>query len=375
MKKYLFLLCVLPLAVTAQKNNADSIRYTMIKAAVHFYASDDTAFKKATEKTSGCIYPDYDCLLKFCQRNDLQGVDNKISSWNDKNYNSKEELDKLKNKILSEISANKKEYRTKLPGYDTLVSVMSTAVSAFRQSPVATPAGGAPGLDALKPGGGGNGQAMPNLLTWIALLAGIGSLLLSISLFKRRPKKESDMSGNAGSGSLDTTKLESKIAALPDQLLLKADISAMKTLEQKIADMETKLKQLEKRQQEHTNVSSNKTVQPQKKADTAAETAKPFYAKMPDQSNGFSNDIFRSEQNGEQVYEIAVAGNTATYWISNDPGAQYYALNDVNYILGRACTLSNQPFPNCRINTKQKGTLTKTTEGWAIANKAVVEFL
>ena len=95
---------------------------------------------------------------------------------------------------------------------------------------------------------------------------------------------------------------------------------------------------------------------------------------MPDLNNGFSNDILRNEQNGEQVYEIIITDQTATYSVSGNTAAQGYALNDVSYILGRACTLGNQPFPNCRIDNKLNGTLTKTAEGWTIGNKALVEF-
>jgi hypothetical protein len=376
MKKYLLLICVLPLAVKAQQSNADSIQYEMIKAAVHFYASD-TAFKEVEKSTSNCINPEYECLLEFCKLNNLHGVNNKINAWRNINCTSKNQLEALKSRILDEIEANGKGYRTKLPGYNALVTSMASGVAAFT-TPVDAIATGDPeskkNPTTKQTVKDDSNRGNTGLITWVALLAGLGGLLLGIASVVKKQKKN-PAPADAGNGSKDIDKFESKIAALNTQLPLKADVSAVQAMEQKIAGMETRIKQLEKKPQGDTGVSNNEKVQTQKKPVAAMETAPIFYAKMPDLANGFSNDILRKEQNGEQVYEIAVAGNSAVYSVSSDPGAQHYALNDVNYILERVCTLNNQPFPNCRISTKQKGTLTKTTEGWAIADKAVVDFL
>ena len=81
-----------------------------------------------------------------------------------------------------------------------------------------------------------------------------------------------------------------------------------------------------------------------------------------------------SSQNGEQIYEIQVNGEKATYKITNEANPQKYALTDYNYYLAKACDFQNQPVKNCKINTTLEGTLTLSSGNWIIQSKARIEF-
>lgn len=109
-------------------------------------------------------------------------------------------------------------------------------------------------------------------------------------------------------------------------------------------------------------------------AEPEAET-KTFFAKRPDLDNGFKQTDCSTSQNGEQVYEIAVKGNTATFMIVNDASSQKYALSNYRYYLEKACVFLNEPMPNCRIDTKELGELEKNGSNWMIQKKAQIEFV
>lgn len=377
MKKYLLLLCMLPLAVSAQ-NKIDSLKFEMIKTAVDFY-TNDPIFDKVKSNTSICKNGDYICLLTFTSTNGLTGVDNKIKNWKDVKCSTIKQLSGLKDNILKDIFTGKED-RRKLKGYAEFMAAMGSYLPAVESAPAEpttkisdsnvtkeTPAD-TTGSDGSKDNSDSGGWKI-----WLALAAGLGGLGLGLRSLMTKPKKSSS-AVKTGSGDADTGKLEARVAALNTQLPLKADISVLNAFEQKLNSLENRIIQLEKKGEDRPDSSNSKSTSDQKAPANSIKEGEPVYAKMPDLNNGFSNDILRNEQNGEQVYEIIITDQTATYSVSGNTAAQGYALNDVSYILGRACTLGNQPFPNCRIDNKLNGTLTKTAEGWTIGNKALVEF-
>lgn len=100
-----------------------------------------------------------------------------------------------------------------------------------------------------------------------------------------------------------------------------------------------------------------------------------IFAKLPDIEGGFSPNILTPVQNGEQVYEIEITGDTAAFGIAAGSDAQSYALSDFKYLLAGACEFINQPLPNSRIITRSKGTLVKIANDWQIDKKAKIEFV
>jgi hypothetical protein len=375
MKRYLLILFLLPGSMLAQQQKIDSIKFELIKATVHFYATD-SKLNNTGIVVSDCKVPDYTCLKGFSDSIKLEGVSAKITKWSSEKCETSEALQKLKGKILVEVTGGEKEYRKLLPSYKDYIARLDEQIATLQKSETGTPNNqvtdtGKKGATVTNDGTGGpitdKGNAT-GFLTWIALIAGFGGLGLSGWLYTRKPKKIALT--NTATATDNADKLEGKIATINTQLPLKADATALAALQQRVDALEKQWQQVEKRAQQ--SVDPPATVA---KAAPAAPVETTFYAKLPDLPNGFSNDILKNEQNGEQVYEIIVRDNMATYSVSIDSGAQGYALNDVNYILSRACTLTNQPFSNCRINTREKGTLTKMAEGWMLDKKAVVEFI
>ncbi len=368
MKKYLLVLLMLPAVLWAQQQkDIDSIKFEMIKATVHFYATDTTLYKKGIPLSKCLFNQGYDCLKKFSDTVGLIRVSEKVNDWEDIACGTPEELQKLKEKIIMDLTGSKdKDYRKKLPEYSGYIKSMDYLIKGLATDIPTPPTSANKGVASNITSKGEEGSKT-DLITWLALLAGLAGLGLSALLFTRIPKKDTKL--NVTTAIDNSDKLEGKIATLGTYVQQKADNTTLIALQNRIEVLEKQQLQLSEKPKEQVV-----TAIPVKKAQAIA-TETTMYAKLPDLPNGFSNDIFKNEQNGEQVFEIVIKDNTATYAISNNTAAQDYALNDVNYILGRACTLFNQPFTNCRINTKEKGALSKTTEGWMIDKKAVVEFL
>lgn len=372
MKRYLLVLLLLPGSLMAQQKIIDSIKFELIKATVHFYATD-TAFNRTGIGLSQCKSSNYDCLKEFSKTNNLTKVDERITSWSGVKCQTVDDLLKLKERVITDLT-DKKEYRKELPGYGDytkrLFNLMAILPNVVPPILTETPSKG----DTIKKAAeNSNGTIVPKdgettgLLTWIALFAGLGGLGLSGWVYTRNPTMNTHSNNLTNVDIAD--KLEGKIATLNTQLLLKADASTVPALQQRIDELEKELRQLTQKAQE--------TIAPSTLAAKVADVVSKaiVYAKLPDLPNGFSNSILKKEQNGEQVYEIVINDNTATYSISENSPAQTYAMNDVSYILDGGCTLLNQPFNNCRIHTKEKGILTKTGEGWMVDRKAVVEFV
>jgi hypothetical protein len=99
------------------------------------------------------------------------------------------------------------------------------------------------------------------------------------------------------------------------------------------------------------------------------------FAKYPDLDNGFSATVMSAAQTGDKVYQIEIKGDKAAFMITNHAGAQKYALSDYRYYLEKGCDMLNDPRPDCRIDTKEYGQLTKVGSDWIIQKKAKIEFI
>ena len=278
MKKYLALLCMLPLAVSAQ-NNIDSLKFEMIETAVDFYAND-TIFKKVQTKISKCKNGDYICLFTFTSSNGLTGVDNKINNWKEEKCNTIQQLSVLKDNILKDIFTGK-EYRKKLKGYKEFMEAMVSYLPAVESSPAEPTTKISDSIvkkviDSIKnpfPPISGN-PASDGWKIWLALAAGLGGLGLGLWWLMTKPKKSS--SGvKTGSGDADTGKLEARVAALNTQLPLKADISVLNAFEQKLNSLENRIIQLEKKGEDRPDSSNSKSTSDQKRPANSIKKGEP----------------------------------------------------------------------------------------------------
>jgi len=107
------------------------------------------------------------------------------------------------------------------------------------------------------------------------------------------------------------------------------------------------------------------------------EAIKTWFAKFPyPNDKTFEEGNFRSEQNGESVYEIKDHGdNTATISLSEDRRAQLYALNDFEYLM-KGFDLVNQPYKKTdTIELIEEGVAEKQGENWIITKKPKIKFV
>ncbi|OCX54273.1 hypothetical protein BEL04_08425 [Mucilaginibacter sp. PPCGB 2223] len=196
-------------------------------------------------------------------------------------------------------------------------------------------------------------------LIYLALLISVTALLCA--LFRRRPAP------------VERSRHDSK--DWREELQYKANERDLRELAVKVRNLEERFKQMEQPlQREHVwDDFERRTAEPE--PDHQEEEAQTtFFAKLANLDNGFSASLLSVTQNGEQVYEIHITGDTGTYRISEDPSAQRYALAEPDYTLGKACELLGTPYKGCRIILRSEGTLQRSAGDWIIQQKAQIEF-
>jgi hypothetical protein len=213
-------------------------------------------------------------------------------------------------------------------------------------------------------------------LTYLALLFGV--VAIALHLRSRKLSKSKDHSGNRTSiGELQQELgwLRSSLNSKPGQSDLNGLAEKIKLIEDKIEQMERPVREKEWTDFKKTTMAQNAVTASQPHVPDLAQTdGELFYAKLADLDDGFSFGIISPIQNGEQIYEIQTAGDTAVYRISSDANAQKYALAESTFTLGKACELLNQPFKGCQIVLQQEGSLIKISGNWIIQQKAKIEF-
>jgi hypothetical protein len=374
MKKYLVICLLLPTILCAQKQR-DSIKFEMIKATVDFYASDSVTFPESSKKNAKCKNVDYDCLYKFCKANKLTNVKANIIHWQLTNFSTKKEAQEFKDTLVTELTSLR-THRANLPGYKAYTQKLDTLIGLLKEEvPPSLPTkGDSSKKDSLLPPPPPISNPKPtptDWLRWAALIAGLGGLGLGLLGFMKKPKNDHLQTKVAAADA--TQQLEKKLTILSEQLTQKAGTSSIQTFDTRLATVESWIK---KASQQPTAANTATEATKSNKAAAPASIATKLYAKLPDMEggNGFSNNILKTEQLGVQAYEITIGDTNGSYTISSDKDAQSYAVNDFNYILARGCTMNNQPFSNCRVETLQPGTLSKGKDGWMIERKAMVEF-
>ncbi|MES2275970.1 MAG: hypothetical protein V4592_08105 [Bacteroidota bacterium] len=98
-----------------------------------------------------------------------------------------------------------------------------------------------------------------------------------------------------------------------------------------------------------------------------------LYAKFPADEHRFSSEMLVAAQDGEQVYEIDILGDTGTYRVSESAAVQRYALSEDKYLL--ACAYEEIPTNrNVRIVNEGTGRLSRSGGDWHIDQKVPVKF-
>ena len=374
---FVLLLLVLPMTTFASDDVARA-KYGIIKEAVLFLSSDTVTSPDFNGASFDCADLDYACLKTYATQNKITGVAGKVNEWSAVRTESKADLVALKNKIVQQITASK-DYRTQLETYEGFRQAVNALVETVPDD--------APVTDNTRDERdneiGANedritdepaNEGSSNLLPWLALLASLAALGLSVFTFMK-------MKNAAPQDSLvkqhELNYLKEDIKALRAKPVSKPsnDGVALKPLQDKIAYLEDRLARLEN---QPTAANVIELDVPKKKSQAAAppivNEPSTLYAKLPDLGNAFSAAILTDRQNGEQIYQIEIDGDRGVFAVSEDAHVQKYALSDFNFYLPKACDFANQPTKNSRIHTVRNGTLTKSTAGWAIDTKALIEF-
>jgi len=377
MRKYILALVLFPSLLFAE-NNGDSLKFEIIKATVNFYTTDSIAYYKYLNgKLLNCTTVDYNCITLFCNTNDVGSILKKVEDWKKEPSNSAGDLLKLSKKITDELL--KKDYRKKLDSFQKYIETVGKLSRSFTETKVENDGGGettdkkdiksevpSTSIDDDK---GNNSKSSIPLIALI--LGGLGFIISIVNFLRTKNSSSVEKEGKSNPDyhilKDDIIKLNSKLAQKQMQTV------DLKPLEDKIKILEGRISNIEN-QARTVELQVEKKVIANKQSNEQPSSINSVFAKLPDTGNGFSQSIISNNQNGEQIYEIEINGDKATFSISDDPNAQKYALSDFNYYLSNACDFLNQPVKNCRIYTIEKGSLIKSGSNWAVQNKAKIEF-
>ena len=402
--KLLFVLFIITPSFTFSQNNGDSLKFEIIKETVSFLAIDKATFTNSSGKKLSCKYPNYNCLEIYINKQDLKGVNGKLNAWKSETSSSKEDLNKLVRNIIYEITTGspKKQNRTKFKEFNPFKTKLNTIAEAFKASKASSEENSTKlssdseskdtsisntddqlssandqigfennsvdvnNNDSLSDNQGIDSGSSLTLISFILSLLAFG---LSVYLLLTRKRKSSNNN--------KINKFDNHI--YPDTLdPLKQSIKNQKADLDKISDylknMDSSILQLQNRIKVLEVLSEKKVDNEESSVYTRKVENTLKYARYPNKSNGFTNDVLKDSQNGEMIYEIELQGNHAQFYISSNPSAQNFALTDIKNYLGDACDFINQPSKGCEIHTKTKGTLTKSDGIWIIQNKSTIEF-
>jgi len=370
------------------QNNGDSLKFEIIKASTNFLATDKATFPNSSGKGSTCQAMDYNCLLSFCRTNKLIGADKKVENWMKKSISSKDDLSKFKEAILTELTVGgEKAKRTKLDSYKKYNESLSKIASAFKETsatdiedntannnneasqPAKVETANEPIVPVVIKTTDPQEESSQGWLPLIAFLMSFLALGLGVYLFykiKKRDEARKDFNSEYFKLKEDFKDLKDRFAQRP--------VIDIKTFEEKLRNIENVIQQNEQQSRKVELQIENRNYTDRQPPVNVRNIVQQYYAKLPDLGNGFSAGILAANQNGEQIFELEIRDDRATYVVSSDNSAQKYALSDFNYYLSNACDFLNQPVKNCRIHTQEKGTVVKSGNNWLIQNKAKIEF-
>ncbi|QXV63615.1 hypothetical protein INP83_10845 [Mucilaginibacter sp. 21P] len=405
-----WLLILLPYKVMAQ-GDYDKIRFDIIKETVNFLATDP---KISTLKDFHvkCSKPDYQCLEANINDKKLRGVLQRVRGWdNKKENNGREDILRLKERIWKDIiDAPGKEYRRALPDYgayvkkiDQLLRGIAITPGRAAQSPVPrtelktrpatlgvvpdkvdeqelSDSPGQKNTEMVKENDNTTNKEvdfMDDKMSLFAIVTSLTAILISfLALFRKAPKVKAPAVPappvQLYADVAETRRLQQEFVKV-NQLLEQND-QLCKLLEKRLIELEsqnvTYVFDVARSKPELENVDTPVILSQEPPIQNLTR-----YAKFSDlDQRGFSSAMLKEKQNGEQTYEITIYGDEATFVVSDDTGAQRYALQNYEYLSG-ACIFNNQPQGSSRIETLVPGRLVRTSdENWVFGDRAHIQF-
>lgn len=374
MKSILLILLLIPI-LGHGSNNLDETKFELISATIQFLATDEK-ISNSEDVEFGCKMLDYNCLIGYCQKKQIIGAQEKIEKWKEMSATNLKELQELSDEIIFEITneKEKKDYRTKFVSYNDFILKHQDILNSYIEVPTSKVLVDNKSVPESETNKDKHDKFTINdrynLLVILALGFALVSTFLSVFLIGKRKITDKLI---IKVDSMEV-RLNNYIAELP---ILKANLKEVSNIDnynvllEKIATLDSKFLDKEKREIEFEIHKQSNII----KVEKVNQQSQHKYAKIPDLHNGFSNNLLILNQDGEQIFELTINDNVAEFRVSNDLGAQKYALSDFNYYLSSVCTFSNQPLKGSRIQTLKPGILRKDADKWIVEQKAQIEFI
>ncbi len=374
MKNILLIILLVPIFGFGS-NSLEELKFELISVTIQFLATDEK-ISNTKDFPFDCKVLQYDCLNSYCENKQIVGGIDRVKKWKVIPVKNVSELKYLSDEIVGEITnvQDGKVYRTKFSNYEDYTRKLNEIVNSYvEKSSNQLPVGddsmdedGSSEINSEHSQSNGNGI----FLNILAFIFGIVGAVLSVFLLTKQ-KLLNKLYFRLNSVETRLTTFIDELPNLKRNSQSEFDIEKYNNLMEKIANLESKILQKEKRQFEFEVENKKQQVN----IEEIKESAQHKYAKIPDIPNGFSNSLLVQYQDGEQIYEIIIKDNIAEFRVANDEGAQKYALSDFNYYLSPACSFMNQPLKGSKIQTSKSGILRKEGNNWILEQKAQIEFV
>jgi len=353
-------------ATTAEDSiSLQALKFEMIRQAVIFYSTDTLLYKDNTQLHCGealSISGLQKCAIK------MTGVGDRIKSFNEVAVDGKQDLKKLKEEIIKQVST--KAYRVKTEGYQSFIEKLESLATSAPEVVAPIKKMDAPIRSSPPPGIQNTPAPLPDISptpsVWniIAMLLSLIALVFSgLALKSKRRKSRPSLSAN--NNSLQNHSASNESNFLYDQLVKK-----QRTLEDQLAGIQSQLKPQQPKDDTQRN-----------SIDTGAntsQTAHPVkivkYAKTAD-GNAFDADTLSDAPDNKKIYELTFEStDKGSFRVTTNKEAQLFALEDPNNYLRGACNYRSSPNYNSRIITDTPGRIERNGKKWTIVKPAEIDF-
>lgn len=165
------------------------------------------------------------------------------------------------------------------------------------------------------------------------------------------------------------------IKILKEQLQNDEIINIIQSKLKKDSDVKTKI--VENKTNNESNIKNTEKVIEQQIQAPKQETSKPIikYARQADKTDGFSNDILKSEPDSYCLFVITITGNTATYKFYDTALSQETAKDYFEQYFNNICNYDKLPNRNNNIKNNGDGSLILESNLWKITKKAELKII
>ena len=208
------------------------------------------------------------------------------------------------------------------------------------------------------------------MMGWLALFLAAAALAVAIYNYRTlHPKKDKKRSSRqqeqaSASGSKQLQELVTQNRAFTDSI---------NRLASRVNDMEARIERLSRQSQgtptPHTGNGGGGTPVQQQGNSGATRYATTVLG------DGFPEDSLTDANSNYVIAVLTIKGDTGSFVINDQPGAQSFLISNFAYGAGRVCDIQQQNSSPTRVQTNRPGTVQRQGNSWKVTSKAQVSLV